>query len=174
MLARFKAWRRRRRAATASAEEIARSLLVEWLGRTDRAVLSDICAEHGRDESPLAPVFSMYEFACVYLVLGSRAEQSPLLGEALGHFTAAIQSQMSDRLAAETLGYHIQDAGRRLASLLEGAGRDKPLGWARESLRDDFEIDETDPASLTMWASYWMDYYVHLSRACEDIRRAHE
>jgi hypothetical protein len=154
-----------------SADEMAQLLLVEWLGKTDRTVLWDICEEHGGDPSLLSPVFSMYELASVYLVLGPRAEQSPLLGDALRHLAVVIQSQMSDERVVETLGKHIQDAGRRLASLLQGAGKDKPLSWARESLREDFDVEETNPATLTMWASYWMDYYIQLSKACEDILR---
>jgi hypothetical protein len=170
MFRRLKAWRRRRPASRPSAEEIAQLLLVEWLGKTDRTVLWDVCGQR-RDPSLLSPVFSMYELASVYLVLGPRAEQWPLLGDALRHLTVAVQSQMSDERVVETLGKQIQDAGRRLAGLLEGAGKDKPLSWARESLREDFDIEETNPATLTMWASYWMDYYIQLSKACEDILR---
>jgi hypothetical protein len=63
----------------------------------------------------------------------------------------------------------LKHAMERISELIDPGGERKPLSWSMAWLAD-IGHEATNPVTLTLFATYWMDTYIAVAKSLADLR----
>ena len=156
-------WNRKHKVASA---ELAEVLLNEFI----RGATFDAAKSFGLD-APAVACFEdkahRYRLASVLIALGKEEQTNPRF--------SAVRAELERRVFPPTqeegvvLLAAIKSAMKDLGALLFPNEQPKEMSWARNWLLD-IGVDETNPATLALLATYWLDYHITASKALQSFK----
>jgi hypothetical protein len=155
-------WKRKHKVAPA---ELAEALLNEFIrGATGdpmkHLALDPLAAGRFREKS------DRYKLGSVLLALAREEQKDPRFSavrEELERHAFPSTPEEGAALAG------IKSAMHDLSALLFPDSQRREMSWARNWLLD-IGIDETNPATLTLIATYWLDYHIVASKALQSFK----
>ena len=155
-------WKRKRRVES---EELARSLEKEFVATTPA------CAAKGleitqENRARFEEKARLYSEAVILLILASAEQKSAGFAAVREHFERLVFPPTKED--GQAVLADIKTAMRGFRSLIE---QKKEISWAHAWLQEAGVI-ETNPATLALFASYWMDLYAIVTKALREFQPA--
>ncbi len=158
-------WKRKHKVA---ATELAQSLLKEFV----RNIVGDAAKNLYLDTATTARYEAktrLYQLAAVLMALKGEEGRNPRFLPVREHLESNVFPSSPDEGAS--LLAEVRTAMQKLNDLLAPAGQRKEMSWARAWLQG-IGVDETNPATLALFATHWMDYYIMVVETLREFNPA--
>ena len=153
-------WKRKRRIES---KELARSLEEEFVVATPARVAKglDITDENrARFEAKAR----LYSEAVILLILASEERKSASFAAVREHFERLVFPPTKEE--GQAILEDIKAAMRSFSSLIE---EKKEMSWSHAWLHES-GVSQTNPASLALFASFWMDFHIVVTKALREFQ----
>jgi len=108
-----------------------------------------------------------YRAACLLMAVLAEEQRNPKFALVREAFEREVLPAVPSVEANATVG-QLKAAMGDLANLIDATERQQAVSWAHNWLLD-AAADETNPVCLTLFASWWMNYYVSIVDSLRDF-----
>ncbi|HAF15680.1 MAG TPA: hypothetical protein DCK99_18690 [Blastocatellia bacterium] len=146
-------------------QELAETLFTELIQKTLCSVPAGVHIEPAAIPAIEAKQ-RLYQFASILLAVLNEARNNPkftLVQEHLERLFFPPSAQQGMNIFGE-----VRDAMTDLNELITPQEQHRPMSWARNWLAS-ASVDETNPATLDLFATGWMDYYIMVTKSLKQF-----
>jgi hypothetical protein len=154
-------WKRKRRVESS---ELARSLEEELVATTPALAARGLNITK-ENRARFDEKARLYSEAVILLILAKEEEQNASFAVVREHFERLVFPPTKEDGGQAVLA-DIKTAMRGFSSLIE---EKKEMSWSHNWLHE-AGVDETNPATLALFAAHWMDFYIVAAKALQEIQ----